>query len=141
VKSFYFPKLVGGLQCEKRGETSNFQKMDRAHGQETTNRTSPGKPERMVILRRRRLKAVTLQETQNKGTDLSEDLLNGSVAGEVDDDVFVRSLAVRVYLPQYRIRLVYVTDSNDVDVHVKLLVDNAAIDSLQPWQRYTGIKN
>ena len=95
----------------------------------------------MVILRRRRLKAVTLQETQNKGTDLSEDLLNGSVAGEVDDDVFVRSLAVRVYLPQYRIRLVYVTDSNDVDVHVKLLVDNAAIDSLQPWQRYTGIKN
>jgi len=86
--------------------------------------------------RRRTINDSNHQETHNKGTDLSKDLLDVSVGGEVDDDVFVRRVAVPVDLTKYRVRPVDVTDSNNVHVHVQLLVDDVAIDSLQPRQRY-----
>ena len=68
--------------------------------------------------------------------DLFEDFLDGSISGEVEHDVPVRRVAVPVDLAQDRIRSVDVVDSNHVDVHVQILVNDAAVDSLQPRQRY-----
>jgi len=77
----------------------------------------------------------------HKETNLSKDLLDGLVVAEVDDDVFVCDLRVPVNLAQYRVRPVDITDSNDVNVDVKLLVCDAAEDSLQPRQRCTTTRH
>ena len=77
-----------------------------------------------------------MTKTRDKGADLSEDFLNGSIAGQVEYDVFVGRVLAPVNLTQNRVRPVDVADSNYVDIDVQFLVDDTAVDSLQPWQRY-----